>query len=461
MPYVFYDTETTGTNTAFDQILQFAAIRTDDEMNELDCFHVRCRLLPYVVPSPGALLATGVTPAMLTDPYLPSHYEAMRQIQAKLRDWTPAVFIGWNSILFDEHFLRQAFFQTLQPLYLTTTGGNARSDAMRVAQAVQIYAPGCLEVPVGEEGRPSFRLDAMAPANGHPHEQAHEALADVRATLFLARRTRSRAPEVWEGMQGMTRKHDVKNFLSNHLMVSSSGFHRFGTYSRLVAFCGANPEDDAQLAVFDLSFDPEHFVDLSEIELFRVMKQQKTPIRKIRSSTLPILMPAEAAPEKARGGGYSENEWRRRAEVIRKRAGFRARVAQALKSGLRMKVPSPHVEERIYDLVPRLEDHEMMAEFHRVDWSERPALVGRIRDPRIRECARRLIHAERPEVLSGAERGQLDRWAAERVSTEDPEAPWMTVPEAIREVERLRADPRGSQMRILAEIEKFLRGYSL
>ena len=33
MPFVFYDTETTGTDTDFDQILQFAAIKTDDELN--------------------------------------------------------------------------------------------------------------------------------------------------------------------------------------------------------------------------------------------------------------------------------------------------------------------------------------------------------------------------------------------------------------------------------------------
>ncbi len=46
MPYVFYDTETTGTETAFDQILQFAAIRTDDDLNEVDRFDIRCRLLP-------------------------------------------------------------------------------------------------------------------------------------------------------------------------------------------------------------------------------------------------------------------------------------------------------------------------------------------------------------------------------------------------------------------------------
>jgi exonuclease I len=42
--FVFYDTETTGTDTAFDQILQFAAIRTDDNMRELDRFEIRCRL---------------------------------------------------------------------------------------------------------------------------------------------------------------------------------------------------------------------------------------------------------------------------------------------------------------------------------------------------------------------------------------------------------------------------------
>ena len=68
MPYVFYDTETTGTKTAFDQILQFAAIKTDDDLNELGRLTIRCRLLPHIVPSAGALLATRVTPAMLTDP---------------------------------------------------------------------------------------------------------------------------------------------------------------------------------------------------------------------------------------------------------------------------------------------------------------------------------------------------------------------------------------------------------
>jgi len=107
MPFIFYDTETTGVEIAFDQILQFAAIKTDDDLNELDRLDIRCRLMPHIVPSPGALRVTGVRPAMLTDPNLPSHYEATCQIRAKLLEWSPAVFIGYNSISFDEELLRQ------------------------------------------------------------------------------------------------------------------------------------------------------------------------------------------------------------------------------------------------------------------------------------------------------------------------------------------------------------------
>ncbi|WP_170340892.1 exonuclease domain-containing protein [Ruegeria arenilitoris] len=48
MGYVRYDTETTGTDTTFDRILQFAAIRTDYNLNELDRFEIRCRLLAHL-----------------------------------------------------------------------------------------------------------------------------------------------------------------------------------------------------------------------------------------------------------------------------------------------------------------------------------------------------------------------------------------------------------------------------
>jgi len=159
MTYIFYDTETTGKVTAFDQILQFAAIKTDAELNVLDTFDVRCRLLPYIVPSPGALLVTGTTVADITTCPL-SHFEMMRLVHAKMHRWSQAgsIFVGWNNMRFDEALLRQAYYQTLLPVYQTNTNGNGRADMMRMAQVVSACAPNCLAVPIQPDGKRAFKL---------------------------------------------------------------------------------------------------------------------------------------------------------------------------------------------------------------------------------------------------------------------------------------------------------------
>jgi exodeoxyribonuclease-1 len=157
MAFVFYDTETTGTDTTFDQILQFAAILTDNDFRELDRFEIRCRLMSHIVPSPGALRANRVRPAVLIDLSLPSHYEAICTIAKKLRSWSPAVFIGYNSLSFDETLLRQAFYQNLNPVYLTNTNHNSRADVLRLVQAASVYAPDSIIVPTAESGKPTRR----------------------------------------------------------------------------------------------------------------------------------------------------------------------------------------------------------------------------------------------------------------------------------------------------------------
>ena len=141
MAFVFYDTETTGVDTNFDQILQFGAIKTDGDMNELDRFEVRCRLMPHVVPSPKALQVTRITPSMLIDPAIPTYFEAIQLIHKKMSEWSPATFFGYNSINFDENLMRQAFYQTLHPMYLTNTGGNSRGDVLNMMHAAYIFAP--------------------------------------------------------------------------------------------------------------------------------------------------------------------------------------------------------------------------------------------------------------------------------------------------------------------------------
>ena len=458
MPYVFYDTETTGTATAFDQILQFAAIRTDDDLNELECFNIRCRLLPHIIPSPIALRVTHVTPAMLTDSALPSHYAMIRQIRNRLLAWSPATFIGFNSMSFDENLLRQALFQTLHPAYLTNTNGNARSDALRVAHAVSVYTPDALVIPTDEHGREVFRLDRLALANGYHHDDAHEAMADVVATMYMASLIRNRAPDIWKAMDRATTKNAVKDYVATESLFSLTESYFGRIYSWLVTPCGQNPKDAGQLAVFDLSFDPDDYRSLSAEDLVSVLNASPKVIRSIRANRQPIMMPADAAPASTKALQIPSDERRRRVEIIQGDPEFQGRVGQAQALRLADTDPPAHVEQRIYDGFPNAADEARMKQFHQVDWDDRSALAAQIEDPRLGEFARRLIYFERPEMLSQAQSAELSAWMANRVLTEDESVPWMTVRKALRETDALLQDARGEEAHLLREVKDFLHG---
>ncbi|WP_435521330.1 exonuclease domain-containing protein [Bradyrhizobium ottawaense] len=92
MSFVFFDTETTGLKRGFDQILHFAAVRTDENLNEVARFETRSRLQPHVLPHPSALRTNGLPIESLTDSSLPSHYTMVGDIRRTLISWSPAVF---------------------------------------------------------------------------------------------------------------------------------------------------------------------------------------------------------------------------------------------------------------------------------------------------------------------------------------------------------------------------------
>jgi exodeoxyribonuclease-1 len=115
MDFVFYDLETTGISPAYDQPLQFAAILSDEHFVEKQRVNLRCRLAPHILPSPQAMIVTSVTPDHLTDPSLPSLFEFTQKIVELTEQWAPAIWVGYNTMKFDEEVLRQAFYQNLSP----------------------------------------------------------------------------------------------------------------------------------------------------------------------------------------------------------------------------------------------------------------------------------------------------------------------------------------------------------
>ena len=151
MNFAFYDLETTGISPAFDQPLQFAAFLTDAEFREIERVNLRCRIAPHIIPSPWALAVTGLRPAQLMDPALPTLFESRQEITALIERWSPAIWTGFNSIRFDEEVLRQTFYQTLQPdIFATQLGGNTRFDILTALYAVWYRQPDVLDWPVDD-----------------------------------------------------------------------------------------------------------------------------------------------------------------------------------------------------------------------------------------------------------------------------------------------------------------------
>ena len=455
MSFVFYDTETTGTNTAFDQILQFGAIRTDHELRELERFDIRCRLLPHVVPSPKALLTNGIGVEQLTDPALPSHYEMVRAIKAKLEAWSPAIFVGHNSMRFDEHLLRQAFYQTLHPPYLTNTNGNGRMDSLPVLQAVHLLESEVLSVPVNNKGWSTFSLSRLAPANGFAHDATRDAMGDADAILYLCRLVRERAEGVWSNCVRFAPRAAVLDYAQPGdvfaLVVSGYG----GADVRMVTAIGPNPQRDSDLCVFDLSYDPEELAALPEDDLGKRLAGSPVQVWRVRANAAPCILPYEDVPDRARAKAPGIADLTRRAAYIRDDEGFAQRLITATVS-TREREPSVHVEGQIYDSFTGPEDQAVMAEFHEAGWSERAVLLGRLADARLQILGERLLYTEVPEVMpeQGLSRHRAD--IAARLMAEEAAVPWLTLPQAIRETDELLASLASTEASLLRGLRDYL-----
>jgi hypothetical protein len=64
-------------------------------------------------------------------------------ISELIKRWAPATWTSYNTLAFDEEFLRQSFYQNLHPnLYQTQFDKNDRLDLMKVTYAVRDREPG-------------------------------------------------------------------------------------------------------------------------------------------------------------------------------------------------------------------------------------------------------------------------------------------------------------------------------
>lgn len=436
MSFVFYDTETTGKRKFFDQILQFSAIRTNDDFDEIERIDTRCRLLPYVVPSPEALQTNRITAAQLVDPLLPSHYEMIRSVRDKLLSWSPTLFVGYNSIDFDEHLLRQALYQTLHDPYLTNGNRNCRADVLRLARAVHTYCPNAMAVPAYPDGRPCFRLQDLAPANGFQGDKAHDALFDVSATIFICKVIKDQAPEFWFNFLKFTQKAAVEHFVRDEVIFCLSDFFQGATRTAFVTSLGPSSRS-TDLLIFDLSVDPEGIVKMSNDQVQALCAYPHTAVRELRTNACPIIFEKDLLPESV-DLGLSELQAGKRAKYLQENDKLKERLRGAFESSRRPFPASRYVEQQLYGgRQITNHDRDQLETFHATPWERRLSIIDRFEDRRFKQLGRRLLFVERPDTLAPDVQEEMKHMLAKRVLEGDSHGTWLSLREAVAEAELL------------------------
>ena len=109
--YVVWDIETDSAQTDWATIIEIGGILLDENFKEKERFQARCRLPQDRVPSATALCINKSNVDLLTKGNL-SHYQMLSQVEKKFREWSPATFLGYSSINFDDEVIRKEFFKS-------------------------------------------------------------------------------------------------------------------------------------------------------------------------------------------------------------------------------------------------------------------------------------------------------------------------------------------------------------
>jgi exodeoxyribonuclease-1 len=264
--FLFYDLETFGSDPRRSRIAQFAAIRTDESLREIDepiSFFVQPA--DDLLPSPAATLITGITPQQALRDGV-SEAEAFGRIFEEMAR-PQTCTLGYNSLRFDDEFVRNGLFRNFHDAYEREwKGGNCRWDLLDVMRLAHALRPDGIAWPRREDGATSFKLEHLALANGVRSGDAHEALSDVRALIGLARKLRDSQPKLWDYALRLRDKRQAAQLLDTVAMTPVLHVSQRYPAARLCAAAvvplARHPRIDSRVIVFDLDSEPDVLLDL-------------------------------------------------------------------------------------------------------------------------------------------------------------------------------------------------------
>ena len=269
--FLWHDYETFGVNTRRARPAQFAAIRTDADLNQIgEPIMLYCQPANDFLPDPQSCLITGITPQVCLEKGLPEHEFAAHIEQALA--WPGTVGVGYNTIRFDDEVTRFMFWRNLiDPYGREWQNDCGRWDLLDVVRTAYALRPEGIQWPTKPDGKPSFKLTDLTAANGLAHESAHDALSDVHATIALARLIKTAQPKLFDFCFGLHKKDRVMAELGlpTTLTHAKPFLHISGMFApergcvALMWPLAMHPGNKNELLAWDLAFDPGELANLN------------------------------------------------------------------------------------------------------------------------------------------------------------------------------------------------------
>ena len=265
--FLWHDYETWGADPKVDRPSQFAAIRTDVNLKPVgQPIMLYCRPSLDCLPHPEAVLITGITPQKAEQEGL-NEATFFKKIQAEFaQDNTCGV--GYNSLRFDDEVTRFGFYRNfIDPYAHTWQNGNSRWDILDLMRMTYALRPEGINWPKREDGSTSFKLEHLTKANQIEHSGAHDALADVEATIALAQLVKQQQPRLFDFYFGLRQKSQAAShlsLLSAKVVLHISGMfpaHQ-GCIAPMVPLL-QHPSNKNEIICYNLRVSPKDFLTLS------------------------------------------------------------------------------------------------------------------------------------------------------------------------------------------------------
>jgi exodeoxyribonuclease I len=285
--FYFYDLETSGFDPRTQRIMQFGGQRTDLRMkptSEPDEFFVQ--LTSDVLPEPDAILVTGITPQRTRADGL-SEREFCDYFLEHIA--TPGtIFVGYNSIRFDDEFVRHTLYRNLRdPYEWQWKDGRSKWDLLDVIRMTRALRPDGINWPFASNGKQANRLGLLADVNNIDQSRAHNALSDVQTTIAVAKLIYDKQPKLFEYLLSMRDKAKVAELVgSNTPFVYCSGRYssKFEKTSVVVKIGATTNDSDL---VYDLRINPEQWLK----DYASKTPDAYCPIKKLKHNRCPAVAP--------------------------------------------------------------------------------------------------------------------------------------------------------------------------